>query len=117
MNFSDLTAAERDILYSLAALERNAPPHTTELQAHYEQHAGPVSRHHVSTRLSKLQEAGLITARKDSDDARVVRYRLTPDGQELLLGALRERHSWLAAPLAESNPPAIAADGGVPRLP
>ena len=81
---------------------------------HLEQ-AGPLSPSALATRehitppsmnrtVNGLEEAGLVTRSKSSDDARRVDVELTPAGTALLLETRRLRTAWFSRKLATLEP-------------
>ena len=76
----------------LAALRREGPP--------YELSPGQLIQQTLSTsgtmtnRIDRLAAKGLVTRAADTDDRRVVRVRLTAQGEELVDGAMGRYGQW-----------------------
>jgi DNA-binding MarR family transcriptional regulator len=82
----DLTHVQFVLLASLWWLADHGGPPS---QSGIAEHAGTDAMM-TSQVLRKLEARGLIAREEDPDDARARRVRLTPEGAELLSGALRD---------------------------
>jgi DNA-binding MarR family transcriptional regulator len=82
----------------LAALRRSGPPY--ELSPGRLLNQTLVTSGTMTTRVDKLESRGLVSRRRDADDRRAVRVRLTDEGRAAvdaaLEGLLRHEHGLLA---------------------
>jgi DNA-binding MarR family transcriptional regulator len=71
----------------------------------------------MSTALTRLETAGLLTRSRTDDDRRRVGLELTESGHRVLRSARSRRTAWLAARLTHLTPEQLAAvDGAIDPL-
>ena len=71
----------------------------------------------MSTALTRLETAGLLTRSRTDDDRRRVGLELTESGHRVLRSARSRRTAWLAARLSHLTPEQLAAvDGAIDPL-
>lgn len=76
-----------------------------------------VSAAAMSTALTRLETAGLLTRSRTGDDRRRVGLELTESGHRVLRSARSRRTAWLAARLKHLTPEQLAAvDGAIDPL-
>lgn len=128
MNYTDLTATERDVLTAIIVIENqevqsedhepgghrtrtggwikpsDLHPTANSIHRFFEEQFGPISRHHLSANvLHDLCEYSLTVKDRSETDARVWVYEPTSAGYQLVGRALRERHRWILPPEPTSD--------------
>lgn len=110
---ADLPASHRDVLATIAALHDDHPPTASAIAA-----SAPVAEPHIYHILQELDGQGYIDRHPDSDDGRIKRSTLTPQG----IAVLRELKAQYAAvelpaeplPSSGDSDSQLRTDGGTP---
>lgn len=112
MNYADLLASQRDVLYCIAALDQNGAASPTRIHRFHEREIGPISPDTISHILSKLTNEGVVSKKRSESDGRKRLYFLDQAGRQALVQAHRNRAAWLGL---DVGTPKLAGQAIQPR--